>query len=89
MSDVPSRSEVVLDCEEVERAAALLTANTFRQSFLQDARGALAAAGVTGLPEPLVDHLASMSPEELAAVAELATFLKGFRLPPEINNCFM
>ncbi|MDP8937904.1 MAG: hypothetical protein M3O23_09300 [Actinomycetota bacterium] len=89
MSDVPSRREEVLDCPELERAAALLTAGTFRQSFLQDARGALAAAGVTGLPAPLVDYLASMSSEELAAVAELATFLKGFRLPPETNNCFM
>ncbi len=72
----------------MERAAALLTAGTFRQSFLQDARGALAEAGVT-LPAPLVDHLANMSPEELAAVAELATFLKGFRLTPEVNACFM
>ncbi len=89
MSNPSNESEVVLNVEDLDRVAALLTGRAFRESFLQDPRAALAKAGVTGLPEPVVDHMASMSSEELTTVAELASFLKGFKLPPDISSGFM
>ena len=88
MSDQQSSDPNVLDCADLARLAALLTGSPFRESFQQDPHAAIADEGLS-LPNTLIEYLTSMSAEELVAAAQLAVFLSGFDLPPEVNACFM
>lgn len=88
MSDPSTNDPNVLQCEDLSRVAALLTGASFRQSFQQDPHAALTAEGIS-LPNSLIEYMASMSAEELLAAAQLAVFLTGFDLPPDVNACFM
>jgi hypothetical protein len=88
LSDQQSNDPNILNCEDLSRLAALLTGSSFRQSFQQDPHSALTVEGIS-LPNTLIEFLSSMSAEELVAAAQLAVFLTGFDLPPEVNACFM